>query len=524
MSTLQLTVPDRNTGETRLKFKSRDISQWLDDLPYMDVPRAARAASEQLRLMNRQTMAAGSRLDILQSFLATRKRLHDSLPSTPAQINTPQRDLDHLCQDIGFGYKITVHELVNRRSGFIEQRHLPQALLGAIYTLGLQQRHYYESHKQLPRALWTECLDLFLFAREQGRAHYQGQLPGAGQVSIEDCFKLIALIRLSDPYSTPAGLTALLAGYFARHTSLVQLHSLPDGEHEAIGMVLNSRHQLDNGTRTGRLYLDVSPLIKQMTSDLTRLQAGQKPSALGLPTEVPTPILENTLSQLHRLWQEQLQRKDEREPAHSAIELVSGLEAIYCVLNMGRHFDPSMFVEPGTENNIDLGSLPSQTPAADRSLPEPLRCSCLNRCNGGLAIQYPGNEPGIRKPVAGQLLAIRRPGAKTSQGWVIGICRWLIANPNHTGFELGLQYITRQPHAVVVKTAAPGDNHGSFQPAIAARQQRGGQPVRTLITAAGQQITGKEIDLYEGAEPHRIKSTELLESGTGFERHLYEIR
>ena len=69
--------------------------------------------------------------------------------------------LKRLCQDIGFGYKIVANELINKRSGFVETRSLPLALLGSIYTLGLQLTHYYASYQRAPRAMWSECLALF---------------------------------------------------------------------------------------------------------------------------------------------------------------------------------------------------------------------------------------------------------------------------------------------------------------------------------------------------------------------------
>jgi hypothetical protein len=489
----------------------------------MDVGRAARMASEKLRHMNRQRIGIGVRLDILQGFLAAWQRLNDSLPHHPAQIDSLRPGLNRLCQDIGFGYKIVVQELVNGKAGFIEQRHLPRALSGAIHSLGLQLRSYYDAHKRQPRALWTELLGLFLYAVAQGHTQYQGRIPGAGQVSIEDSFKLIALIRLSDPYSSPAGLVTLLNGYFEQHLQLVTLHTAVAERQQDNGIALNIRQPHGNDNPSGSLSLDLSDLTKQLTLDLQKMQAGQQPSRLGLPTEVPTVMLQNTLLQLQRLWEKQLQRKNERENVHSIIELVNGLEAIYAALNLGRPFDPSLFLESTTDNHIDLGTLPSQTQATERTLPEPLRCQCYNRGNGGLALAFRGHESIPRKPQAGQLVAVRRPGAKASQGWVIGICRWLIETENSQGFDLGLQYLTRQPCAVVIKIIATGGQSGSFQPAIAARQQRGGKPVHTLISVAGQLQEGDLAYLYERAQPQTIRCLERLESGAGFDRHLYEM-
>ncbi len=520
MSTLQLTVPFIKTGKQRLKIRPREIGIWLDDLPYLDIRRASRSASEQLRLMNRQTIAPAVRLTVLDNFLAAWQRLNDSLPVNPAEANTVRPTLNRMCQDAGFGYKIVVDELVNQRSGFIEQRHLPQALLGAIYTLGLQQLNYYDHHKRVPRALWQECLDLFIYAQEHGRAQYQGQLPGIGPVKIEECFKLIALVRLSNPYSIPAGLMPRLAHYFRKHIQLAQVCTSPGGEGKNLNVVLNSQPHCE--VQPAPLYLDLSETEQQLALDLQKLQAGCPPPDIGLPEEIPTPILLNTLNKLQKHWKTQAQRKNEREAVHSSIDLVSGLEAAYCMLNRGRCFDPTMFLEPGGDNHIDLGMLPSPAPAANRTVPDPLRSHCTDRSSGGLAIEHRSREYATRQPQAGQLLAVRRPAAQSSQGWVVGICRWLIEAENDQGFDLGFQYLVRQPRAVVMRIPASDGNRGTYQPCIAARQQRGAEPVQSLITATGQLKVGDEVDLYEQVGAQRIRCTELLESGAGFERHLYE--
>ena len=83
MTALQLTIPAQNSSRPGVKIKPREVYEWLDNLPYLNLPRAAQAASQQLRLMNRQTLAPAARLEILGHFLGTYQRLNESLPAKP---------------------------------------------------------------------------------------------------------------------------------------------------------------------------------------------------------------------------------------------------------------------------------------------------------------------------------------------------------------------------------------------------------------------------------------------------------
>ena len=83
-----------------------------------------------------------------------------------------------------------------------------------------------------------------------------------------------------------------------------------------------------------------------------------------MPAEVPATDLLHTLERLLKVWKSPPSRTKEREATDAAIELVAGLEAVYCVFNKGRCFDPGQFLAPGHEDMIDLGSRPA--PAATR--------------------------------------------------------------------------------------------------------------------------------------------------------------
>jgi hypothetical protein len=515
---LQLTIPAQDGERASVRIKPREVRSWLDNLPFLDLERTARLARKQLRLMNRQAIPAGARLAMLGDFLAAYQRLTEALGGQARDNDALHTLVKRLCQDIGFGYKIVTHELVNKRSGFMETRNLPLALLGAIHTLGLQLLDCYAGYQRAPRALWSECLALYAYAWQNGREQYSAPLPGFGAQQIDACFRLIALLRLADPYRLPASMVGPLRSYFAQRIDLCAIHSEPPPDSNCFQ--LKDAFQQSPMDQDPHLYLDLDQLLATMKTDVARLAQYRQPQAIGLPPEIPAQALLRSLRQTLDHWQHHPTRSAEREETHARIDLVSGLNAAYCMVNHGRCFDPSLFVLPGQDQVIDLGAHPA--PDHDRSagnLPVPFTCTGINRSSGGLAVRYRG--PQAPHPRVGQIVALRRPSPQSSAGWVVAVCRWLVEPEGDNGFELGLQYLAREPRAVVVRVTDDRGQLGDYQAAITATQKRGEQRVQTLITRGGEILTGSLVAIFEQGRQQQVRCSEQLECGPGFDRFIY---
>lgn len=515
MPHLQLTIPAQDGDRASLKIKPREVKAWLDDLPFLDLQRCTRLTREQLRLMNRQGMAASQRLAILGEFLATYQRL-DEARTGDANLGTQLR---HLCQDIGFGYKIVTHDLVNKPSGFMEARNLPLALLGAIHILGLQLLDCYASYRRAPRALWSECLALYAYAWQHGRETWSGLLPGYGEQQIDRSFRLVALLRLADPYRLPTGMAAALQTYLRQRIDLCALHSEPPKGKNCFQ--LSEAFQQAGTGADMHLYLELDELLARMQTDVLKLQQYRQVQVLGLPAEIPASALLRALHQTVVHWHNHPTRSTGREETHARVELVCGLDSVYCMVNQQRRFDATLFLDRLQEQHIDLGAHP---PGEDNNSmkepPQAFTCSGINRSNGGLALRYCGAQ--APQPRVGQLLALRRQGQQAAPGWVVAVCRWLVQGEADTGFELGLQYLAREPRAVVIRALDSGGTSGPFQPAIAATQKRGEQRVHTLITRSGEIHPGTRVTIYEHGRQQLVSCSEILESGPGFERLLFQ--
>ncbi len=512
METLQLTIPAQEGDSARVKIRPREVRAWLDNLPLLDLPRTTRLVHKQLRLMNRQTVPAALRLTVLGDFLNTYQRLEDTRSVDPAL----KSQLKYLCQDIGFGYKIATTDLANKPGSFLEGRHLPLALLGSIHILGLQLLDCYANYQRAPRAVWGECLALYTYAWRNEKEGLSAELTGIGKQQIDSSFRLIALLRLADPYRLPPGMAGALRTYFLQRIELCSVHSeIPEGKRY---FELKETFGQAGGDQDPPLYLELDALLARMQRDTASLEKYREPHRIGMAREIPAAALLRSLQQTMTCWRNDQHRGSGREDAQARIELVYGLEAVYCVVNQGRHFDASLFLEAGDQAPIDLGAAPAPEPTRSQSLPTPLECTGINRSNGGLALRYHGQQSA--PPQVGQLVALRRCGGRAAAGWVVAACRWLVHNEDQGGFDMGLQYLAREPRAVVVRRSEPVgcESEGGFQAGIAATQKRGEQRIHTLILRTTKLPIGSRLTLYDQGHQQQIHCSEQLEAGASFVR------
>ncbi len=512
MQQLQLTIPAQAEHQAGVKIHPRELRSWLDDLPFLDGPRCLRLLRTQLRTMNRLSLPAPRRLALLELFLNTYHRVSEAHGAHPESAS----QLKNLCQDIGFGYKIATHDLVNRPHGFLEARQLPLALLGAIHLLGLQLQDCYIHYRRAPRSLWAECLALYAYAWRNEKESFSHPLGPCGEQQIDRNFRLIALLHLADPYRLPQGMAGALRSYFSQRIDLCSTHS-EISDDNALHLALKESRKPDTAVEPeSPLYLNIEALLARMQQDADTLEQQGQARSLGLPAQTPVPTLLRSLRQTLQYWRRQQSRASEREQTHVRIEVVCGLDAVYCMVNGGQRFDPDAFVDPLQDQSIDLGAVALAT--AVQEPPTPFCCDGLNRSGGGLALRYAGRL--AQRPQVGQLVALRRDG-RTHGGWVVAVCRWLMHNDDNSGFEMGLQYLAREPRAVAISGHGGPGGQGMAQAGIVALQKRGEQRVHTLIVRSASLPPDGRVTLYEQGRPQAVVCSERLESGPCFERFVY---
>ena len=516
MPTLQLTIPAQQISQSAIKIKPAEVHEWLDNLPYMNLARAAGVVSEQLRLMNRQPMAAAARLEIVDAFSSSLHRLLDIQSSSLVSKKDCSAALKRLTQDIGFGYKIVAIEMSEKPSSVSNRRTLANALGGSLHNLGMQLQHYYEQHQKAPRAIWDECVTLYEFSCEQELVGSRRSYPHLHDSEIGEIFRIITLSRLTDPYHLPGGIISILADYFHMHVQLCQVaKGIPRKMHEyCIPM------QASDDSEKEVLWLDITMLMSQLSADIMRLDGGSKSTVIGMAQEIPAASLQKALTQIFNHWQRGPSRSNDRKSIHASLDLAAGINDGYCQLNKGCPFDPSLYQSDANEPQ-SFPDTPAPTQSKKKQLPMIFSCVTVNRSEGGLALRYRDSGKISSAPASSQLLTIRHSvSGDPESNWVIGICRWIVQTENHNGFELGVEYLLGKPKAAVLRDTAT-NGAITHHPVICITHNNDHETLTSLIVAPDQIEPGREYELIDDGEIKNIRCTKSLESGVGFSQLAY---
>jgi len=258
-----------------------------------------------------------------------------------------------------------------------------------------------------------------------------------------------------------------------------------------------------------------------MNSDISRLERDKRTLTLGLsPSVAATPLLHG-LRQVRDSWLTHPERYASREDIQTDIELVSGVDASWCVLNANQPFQPDDYHSDDHHEHIEhidirtQSALPGNAPEA----PVPASCTSLNRSKGGVAVRYHHGQQA--PPRVGQLVSLSRPGSSTERNWVIAACRWLASADGKGKVDMGLQYLALDPRPALLHTTGKETGSAAYSPVITACQKRGGEPVHTLIAGSGVIEPGDRLMLVQDDRKQAIMCGEELEAGPGFARYTY---
>jgi hypothetical protein len=528
MSTLQLTIPTQlDDASGASKVKPREVAEWLENLPFLDLQRTAPAIHQQLRLFNRMAIAPAQRLQILDAFRTGYARLRTSTPTASQPLNFDLKTLcKKQCQDLSFGYKIAINDLLHKKLIIGQKKLLAQAIGGALDCLGHQMTYYFEAYQRTPRSLWSETVMLFRFAQEKEIDQNRGKTINNDSTSLQQIFTSTALLHLADPYQLQPKAVWKLRGYLDHHGDKALLFDSSNMEFSnTSSLIIDSSNEIKSHV----LLVSISKLIKQIQNDLDLLAQPKKPVIAGFPAEFSSHEISHALKRVLATWgrlverkssilatmTERSNRKSERMAVHQQLELASGISSMWYALNNQRGFDPQMF-DQKHGNEIDLGR------AQDGNVNKPTyqynfaNCSTINRSSGGVALHVELSD-GMLLHV-GQVVALHRPDADTGNTtWIIAVCRWLIER-RANNVDVGLQYLAREARPIAIRSRASNLSRVGVMPAFAVKQKS----QNTLITPAGVCRQDALLDIYEEGVKTSVRCENLLEVCTGFERVSYQ--
>lgn len=523
---MKLTVPSQHSHpDPSVENHPRALRQWVESLPYLNPVDTAGQAREFLQRLNRQPLPAQRRLEALDILAIPYWRLLDALLSTPLpQIRDQGQQRDNLqalqryCQDLAFGYKITVHDSLGPTGLFRRNRPRQSAVLQAIQYLGQQLNHRYAEYQRIPGGLWLEIDQLYRYARKQG--FHQEEVPGARGVtdSIERAYLEIALLRAGDPFRLPGG--SLWETRALLRRQIDQARILPwEDDMEGDGLYyLPAANPEADGYRQG-LCLDIRRLADTLETLLENAPGAGIP---GFSDRLEKGQDHLILRCLLQGWRQKVSRKAERTPLQVDAELAIGLESAFYFLNRGRAFNRHAYLSGGADEPQEIGvdAVRDRGTGQGASFPS-LPCRTLNRSAGGIALHC--NRPLDDAPRVGQLIAVRSrsKGSEHPGVWFIASTRWLRVE-SQAFFEVGAQYLGRDAVPTAVRVLHGERGTHEFHAALSIELQQSDRLWHILIGPQGLYSEGRLLELVRDGHRSRARCTRLLETGSGFERFRYE--
>ncbi len=528
MSTLQLTIPtqlDDASGASRVK--PREVAKWLENLPFLDLQRTAPAIHQQLRLFNRMAMPPAQRIQILDAFRTAYARLRNSKPGAHQALNFNLESLcKRQCQDLAFGYKIAIQDLLAKKFSLGQKKPLGQAIGGAIDCLSHHVTYFFEAYQLTPRALWSEAVLLFRFAQEKGIDQNKIKTIDNESASLQHIFTSMALLRLADPYQFQPGAVWKLRRYLDHHSEKAHLFdsSSMESDRQARLVVDNS-----DDVKSHVLLVSVSKLMQQIHQDLDLLAQPKKPVIAGFPVEMSRHEISHPLRRVIATWERMLERKtsllsamddrsnrkSDRTAIHQKLELVASVSGIWYALNNLRPFDPQMFDQKHSDE-IDLSLNQGTTPQRQVRQHNIASCSTINRSAGGVALRADILEGMVVH--VGQLVALHR-SETDSDAWILAVCRWLIER-NGSNVDIGLQYLTKDAKPIAIRNRLGEMTNAGVIPAFAANQSNRS----ILVTQPGIFREDGRMEIYDKqGRMSSVRCGKLLEACTGYERFTYQV-
>lgn len=538
MSPLRLSVPAYyKQRQCSVDTQPAVFAAWLDQLPYANLATAIRLLADTLTELNRSPLNAPQRFELLEITQPYFNRLFEAYLQHLVQHNGDLRGLDiyeagnRLATEMAYGYKIIVRELSEKKRVVDKalvtplhraMRHLAQLLMIAYYA--------YVPH---PANIWREIHALYHYAEQRQLLDVPLKDPALELIisdeatsSISTLFKQMVLIGLLDPYRLPEGLLVFVYHYLHERAGdcLIQAGDLAPGADDRFQLELDGDAMAKPCsteapcTPTTR-RINTHTLCERVRQDQQSLLRGDHLAWTVYPHPLSSTEAVHLLERMHQAWSHKPQRRNPRQESHAHIELVNGLQAVYCVLNGGQAFDPEHY-QQGDDESIDLGAAIAHFTAAPSSHFPIEQWQVSNRSKGGLAlhsIRDPEQHLGI-----GQLLGIRQQVDGDST-WVVSVIRWLMRDLKQRRVRLGVQFLGHHAETAVIRGLNDEYDNNKLQPALHMQLALRKGSIGTLLTPSGLFHQDTPFTLILNKQARRIVSTQLIEHNNAFDWFCFRL-
>ena len=233
-----LVIPEQNKNPDLLKsFEEIALQQWIMELPTANPGLATRLLYDLLKEFTRQDMDVQKRLDALEMLRPSYLIIEEYLRSRLIKIGFPKGEdekkihnvLISIEKEFTIGYWIVARELTKRNTSWFKGKNIALAIQRVMVGLSSIITTNYIMSLVAPDWVWIDLHSLYKLGvklnKETNKVVDENSLNNSS--SIQDCYKQIFLLSLSDPTGLMQKEIQLVYQFTEKISSLLQFSITP---------------------------------------------------------------------------------------------------------------------------------------------------------------------------------------------------------------------------------------------------------------------------------------------------------
>jgi len=510
---------------------ARSCSQWLQDLPLINVGPAHGRLLGEIEELNSFEMPPGERIKVIevlrepvlfvQSELA-RKFSGKAVPLAPLEREIFLNVLalwDALCG----GWLRCLQHLEEGQSNLSGQAAL--ICQRALWSTGLKLAEHYKVYQEISGAEWGQINRIFVIADRLGVTGKSVPSPlgaAAPEVDCAQTFAQIQLLALANPNEHAPRQQAHIARWLERWARKIVLSKAPieDATGTPLSVDLEVEQCASRAHKDGAalIHIGTGEIHCSLTRRITALKQGEPPESLGLGADISVGVAAQMLVMLHQQWCEhRTARRTPRQGSTAHAQLCAGMASMHYFIT-GRPFESqentSSLTRQQREHIETFGQLPTRTAdeyAGSRGFSLE-HWQIVDESSSGFRLER-RRDGGNGRFLHNQLIAVRPADANF---FTMCSIRW-ISIAGNAAVRIGTRAMPGVPQGIGVRIAGLNARVEKFVPGMLLPAMPALRSESTLLLPAGWYRPKRLIELH-GAPIQQVTLTAAVDRGSDFDR------
>lgn len=495
-------------------------------------------------------------LELLQQTLAGLFRNEKKFVRAAINADEPELDslhqLDKLFEEFANGYKLVIHQLVNKKTlSETESIQVQEAIYYCLKFLAHRLLLAYVQYATPAKGIWREMNQIYRYAEANDLLYHIVDDPVSDSSfpvfhSGDFIYKRILLVALAEPFRLMKDECLELYNLCSRWISVCSL--FPLGELSSRGEHLVDladdfpprfvTRDLHWQTLDGRL-IDISEVIGRVEHDLQKLLKNHTETVHDFElVDLDERQKRDMLFRVLDSYRGKPVRHTKRFILSDHIQFTMGINNCHFYLANKKQYTPNMDELKHTTNRVhqkngqagNFANLYKQALQQDRKykwFEYPLESASQHNINPlGLAFSYQIPRYQRKQQInVGEIIAYR-PANKASHRWVLGIANWMKRkhlSQENLVYEIGIKNLARNAIPVAVREYGSQGLDNKYYRALLIPKHVSYQQLRSLIVPALSFELNTELVLNMSRTVMHIKLIRMLASSNAYTQFEFEV-